>query len=291
MWESICFISAFIAVVLSLIFILLLLQKSIFSKSGPIFQGAILIPVALAGGLYYFTSNSMLEVSTYQYVQIYSVYMDPSKDSILKSEIRNKIEDGMFSKGDLTKLKRNHLESMNDTDAMAQLTTIMPNLALEYSSPAQQQSVNMSVSMVQLMRLLFSVSFIVGVLICMLCWSRYCKATKLKSEDPISIKNIKRWQSITSKKGLTILGLFLSVNVVGLIYVELYLNNLTDTTKALLIEYAEANKDIPLVKNTVAAVLADEKVTINEFSKIKNLEQQVLINYIKTDILSRNYSQ
>lgn len=286
MWESISSISAIVAVLLCLIFLLLLIDKSVYTKAGMMFQGGILIFAALFGLLHTYVSNNKVEVSTYQYAQVYSLYMDDSKDSVIKSEIRKRLVDGIFSKNDLKQLKINHLETLNYADAMMQFTKAMPNIAFEYANSTQKLSINMSVGVVQMMRLVFIMGFALIAIIYMLCWNQYHNAKKLNRDDPISRQNIERWHFMLSKQGLKIVSIILTVSVVGLISTELYFNDVTDSTKEIVLNYGEANKNIPMINSTVNAVLADGKITVDEFKEIENLEQEVLINYIKKNILA-----
>ncbi|MCP0917844.1 hypothetical protein MUB04_15010 [Acinetobacter indicus] len=286
MWESISSISAIVAVLLCLIFLLLLIDKSVYTKAGMMFQGGILIFAALFGLLHTYVSNNKVEVSTYQYAQVYSLYMDGSKDSVIKSEIRKRLADGIFSKNDLKQLKINHLETLNYADAMMQFTKAMPNIAFEYANSTQKLSINMSVGVVQMMRLVFIMGFALIAIIYMLCWNQYHNAKKLKRDDPISRQNIERWHFMLSKQALKIVSITLTVSVVGLISTELYFNDVTDSTKEIVLNYGEANKNIPMINSTVNAVLADGKITVDEFKEIENLEQEVLINYIKKNILA-----
>ncbi|QIC71866.1 MULTISPECIES: hypothetical protein [Acinetobacter] len=286
MWESISTICAIVSAVLFLIFLLLLVEKAAYTKSGFFFQGAVLISAALFGSLYYYVSSNKVEISTYQYAQIYDLYKDESKDYIIKNEIRRGLSDGMFSKSEFNKLKANHLESLNYAEAMNQFAEVLPNIEIEYSTPTQKLSVNMSMSIVYMMRIVFIMGFFLFASIYLLSWNQYCTAirTKTKLNDILTIQAIDRWNFMQSKKGLQIVGLVLSLSAIGLVFTELYFNDVTSATKAIVVSYGEANKNVPMIYETVQSALVDSKITADEYSKIENLEQNVVVEYIKQSI-------
>lgn len=288
MWESLSTISAMVAVALGLLFVLLLVEKSVYTRAGFYFQGSLLASAVLFGSMYYFVANNKVEINSYQYAQIYNLFMDESKDYIIKKEIRRGLADGMFSRVEYNKLKVNHLEPMNYTDAMDQFAEVLPNIELNYSTPAQKLSVNISISTVYMMRMVFVAGFFLFGFIYLMCWSQYKRAinTKTKKDDKLNYQVIERWHFICSKNGLLIVGLVLSFSTIGLAFTELYFNDVTSITKNILVAYGEANKNIPMIYDAVKSVLADGKVTADEYTKIENLEQKVVLDYVKQSILA-----
>lgn len=286
MWESISTISAVVAVGLFLIFLLLLVEKAVYTKPGFYFQGAVLISAALFGFLYYYVSNNKVEISTYQYAQLYDLYKDEKKDYIIKNDIRRGLSDGMLSKSEFNKLKANHLESLNYADAMNQFAEVMPNIEIDYGNSTHKLSINMSVSMVYMLRMVFVMGFFLFVFIYALCWNQYSRVVSAQTEmnGKLSRQAIERWTFMRSKKGLQAVGLVLSFSAVGLAFTELYLNDVTSATKDTVISYGEANKNIPMIYDAVQAALSDNKITADEYSKIESLEQNVVVEYIKQSI-------
>lgn len=288
MWESISTISAIVAAVLFLIFLLLLVEKVVYTKPGLFFQGAVLISSALFGSLYFYVSNNKVEISTYQYAQIYDLYKDESKDYIIKNEIRRGLSDGMFSKAEFNKLKEHHLESLNYSNAMNQFAEVLPNIELDYSTSTNKLSINMSMSMVYMMRMVFIMGFFLIAFIYLLCWTQYSNAvsSKSKMDERLSRQAIERWTFMRSKKGLQIGGLVLSFSAIGLAFTELYFNDVTSATKGIVVSYGEANKNVPMIYKTVQVVLADGLITADEYTEIEGLERKVILKYIKQIVLA-----
>lgn len=286
MWELIYKFSAISAFILLIIFFILLFDKSIYTKSGLKLMSGLLIFACFFGSVFYYVTQHKIEIEDHQYAKIYSIFVDESKDKIIKAEIRNGLADGMFSKEEYNSLHVNHLESLNYSGELKKFDSIMPNVALNYSSSLEKMSINISLSTVYLLRTVLIMSFIILAYFYASCWIQYNKAIKKKLESSFSCTVVEQWNFMQSKKSLIVVAAVLSFSLFGLILNEVYLNNITVYTKDILVEYGEANKYLPLISDTVKAALADDKVTVDEFSRIERLEKEVIIDYIKKAVLS-----
>lgn len=289
MWESISSVSLIVAVLLGAIFFLLLTEKTIFSKAGLFFQSGIIIFFIGALFVYDYSSSHKVEINTYQYAQIYSLYTDADKDKFIKKEIYNALIDGKYTKHEYDRLKLNHLETMNHSDAMEQFSEVLPNVSLKYSNNIEKIAIGMSVATINMLRFAVMAFFVVLVVIYGFGFQNYYSARKLNLNDESTEKAINHWNLLRSKKMLIIFGIILTMNTSALAYNEFVLNDVTSSTKDLITQYGEDNKNIPVIYNAVQEVLADGHVTCDEFSHIANLENSVLITFIKKAILSSEY--
>ncbi len=286
MWESISTISAIVAATLLLIFLLLLFEKAVYTKSGFYLQGAILIFAALFCCLYYYVSNYKIEISAYQYAQLYELYKDENKDNIIKKDIRRGLSDGMFSKHELNKLKENHLEPLIYADSMSRFAEVLPNIEINYGNSTNKLLISLSVSMIYMLRMIFVMGIFVFAFIYVLRWSQYHKAVNTQPEINSELRRqaIDRWSYMRSKKGLQTVGLMVSFSVVGLMFTELCFNDVTSTTKDIVISYGEANKNVPTIYDAVQAALLDNKITADEYQIIESIGENVVVEYIKQSI-------